>query len=84
MRTLIILISGIALFFSMVSLAKLFKPINTSFVFWCFIVVWFVVAAVNMWIGVSSAGYTFKDELPIFLVIFLIPVVIATFFRNKF
>jgi hypothetical protein len=33
----------------------------------------FVVAAVKMWIGVAQAGYSFAEELPIFLLIFLVP-----------
>ena len=32
-----------------------------------------VVAAVNMWIGVAQAGYSFAEALPIFLLIFLGP-----------
>jgi hypothetical protein len=42
-----------------------------------FVVIWFVVAAVNMWLGVSKAGYSFREELPIFLLIFLLPVIVA-------
>ena len=38
-----------------------------------FIALWFVAAAVNMWMGVSRAGYSVMDELPIFLVIFALP-----------
>jgi hypothetical protein len=42
-----------------------------------FVVIWFVVATVNMWLGVSKAGYSFREELPIFLLIFLLPVIVA-------
>jgi len=34
-------------------------------------------AAANMWIGVSQAGYSFQEELPIFLLIFLLPAAAA-------
>jgi hypothetical protein len=44
-----------------------------------FIPLWFIAAAVNMWIGVSRAGYTFMEELPIFLVIFGLPAAVAAF-----
>lgn len=42
-----------------------------------FIPVWFVVAAVNMYIGVTRAGYTVMDELPILVLNFAVPAVIA-------
>jgi hypothetical protein len=42
-----------------------------------FIPVWFVVALVNMYIGVTRAGYTVMDELPILLLNFAVPAVIA-------
>jgi len=42
-----------------------------------FIAVWLVVAAANLWLGVWRAGYSFGEELPIFLVIFFIPAAAA-------
>jgi hypothetical protein len=30
-----------------------------------------------MYFGVARAGYSFRDELPIFLVIFLVPAIVA-------
>jgi len=42
-----------------------------------FIPIWLVVAAVNMWLGVSRAGYSVGEELPIFLLIFALPAVVA-------
>lgn len=42
-----------------------------------FIPVWFIVASVNMYIGVTRAGYTVMDELPILLLNFAVPAVIA-------
>lgn len=42
-----------------------------------FLAVWFAVAAINMWIGVTRAGYSVREELPIFLVIFLLPACAA-------
>jgi hypothetical protein len=45
--------------------------------------VW-VVAAVNMWIGVTRAGYSVTEELPIFLLIFAVPVAVAMFVWWKF
>jgi len=34
-----------------------------------------------LWVGVSKAGYTFAEELPIFLLIFLLPAVVAIVIR---
>ena len=39
--------------------------------------VWLVVALVNMWVGVTRAAYTVAQELPILLVVFAVPAVIA-------
>jgi len=32
---------------------------------------------VNLWLGVAHAGYSLAEELPMFLVIFLIPAAAA-------
>jgi hypothetical protein len=37
-----------------------------------------------MWIGVAQAGYSFKEELPIFLLIFLLPAAAAVFIKWQF
>lgn len=44
-----------------------------------FILLWLVGAGVNMWLGVSTAGYSVAEEAPVFLVVFAIPAVIALF-----
>jgi hypothetical protein len=36
-----------------------------------------------MWLGVSRAGYSFREELPIFLVIFAVPAAVALFVKFK-
>ncbi len=42
-----------------------------------FIPAWLVVSLVNMWVGVTKAGYSVRDELPILLMVFLVPAVLA-------
>ena len=42
-----------------------------------FVPIWGVIALTNMWIGVTKAGYSVKDELPILLFVFAGPVVLA-------
>jgi hypothetical protein len=49
-----------------------------------FIPLWLVAAAVNMWIGVSRAGYTVADEAPIFLVVFAVPAAVALLLLWRF
>lgn len=44
----------------------------------------FVAAAANMWIGVSQAGYSCREELPVFLLIFSLPSAVAIFVKWKF
>jgi hypothetical protein len=87
MRTVIIILSGLLLLGvcvlagrlaggagagAMVASAKIFLPI------------WLVAALINMWVGVSRAGYSVAEELPIFLVIFAIPAAVAAFLWWKF
>lgn len=43
----------------------------------CFVPVWFVVAVVNLWIGVHSAGYSLREELPILILVFIVPAAMA-------
>jgi hypothetical protein len=38
-----------------------------------FIPIWLVAALLNMWVGVTRAGYSVAEELPIFLLIFALP-----------
>jgi hypothetical protein len=57
---------------AMITAAKLFIPL------------WLVAALVNMWIGVSRAGYSVAEELPIFLAIFVIPAAVAAFLWWKY
>ena len=44
-----------------------------------FIPVWLAAALLNMWLGVSRAGYSVVEELPIFLLIFAVPAALALF-----
>lgn len=42
-----------------------------------FLPLWLIAASVNMWVGVAKAGYSAKEELPIFIVIFGLPAAMA-------
>jgi len=38
-----------------------------------FLPLWFVGAAINLYVGVKRAGYSIGDEAPIFVLVFAIP-----------
>jgi hypothetical protein len=42
-----------------------------------FIPLWLIGAAINMWIGVTKAGYSVADEAPVFVVVFAVPAAAA-------
>jgi hypothetical protein len=42
-----------------------------------FIAVWLVGAGINMYVGVTRAGYSVAEEAPIFLLVFAVPAVMA-------
>lgn len=48
-----------------------------------FIPVWLACAAFNMWVGVSRAGYSVGDELPIFVVVFAVPAGLAAWLWRR-
>lgn len=49
-----------------------------------FLPVWLVASTINMVIGVESAGYTYAQELPIFLIVFGIPALAAIALRRAY
>lgn len=42
-----------------------------------FVPFWLLVVAVNMWVGVTHAGYGVKAEAPILVLNFLVPALVA-------
>lgn len=42
-----------------------------------FVALWLIGAGINMWIGVSRAGYSVAEEAPIFLLVFSVPAAVA-------
>lgn len=87
MRTALFLLSGFLLLGSMGILARLFAAhasaapaIATAL----FVAVWAAVTAGNMWLGVTKAGYSISEELPIFLFLFAVPAAAALFIKWRF
>lgn len=82
MHTIYIMSGGLLLFLFLTLLGKQ-KLLPAKSVIWLFIPLWFMAAAINMWIGVSQAGYSVMEEIPFFLIVFLVPTVIAFFLHFK-
>ena len=79
MHTLLVLCGGAALLVACILLGHAFGG-ATHGPAWgakTFIPLWLILAAVNMWIGVSRAGYSVADEARVFLLIFAVPAVVA-------
>jgi hypothetical protein len=49
-----------------------------------FIPIWLIAALVNMWIGVSRAGYTVAQETPIMVIVFAVPAAVALYVWRRF
>jgi hypothetical protein len=86
MRTGIFIVCGFLLWGVCLGAARLLSGLNasaTTVATAAFAVLWLVVAGVNMWMGVSRAGYSFAEEFPIFLLIFALPTAAAVFVKWK-
>jgi hypothetical protein len=86
MRTTIIIACGFLLWAACLGAAKLVSGSTSSSLTSAtiiFTVLWFVAAAANLWVGITRAGYAFREELPIFLVVFLLPATVAAVVRWK-
>lgn len=79
MHTLKIIAGGVVLLAVFLLLGWLFGGNSSSLAAAAklFIPAWFAVSVVNLWVGVSRAGYTVREELPILLVVFIVPAAVA-------
>ena len=87
MRTVLFLVVGFLLLAVCVLLGRLFSanyPSATYAATVAFVLIWLGISAANLWLGVSKAGYTFADELPIFLLIFGVPTIVAIVLKWRF
>ena len=86
MRTAIIIAAGIVLLglFALAGWRLGGGPQSASTAATLFVPLWLIVAAINMWLGVSRAGYSVAEELPIFLLIFAVPAAAAAFVWWRF
>ena len=85
MRTALIIVGGLVLWGVCLGIARLVagaeRPAWTLATV-AFLVAWLAIAAANMWVGVTRAGYTWREELPIFLANFALPAIVALVARR--
>jgi hypothetical protein len=86
MRSALIILGGFLLWALCLVAAQMAANLNArsaSIATAAFAGLWFLAAAFNMWMGVARAGYSFVEELPIFLLIFSVPVIVAVIVKFK-
>ena len=82
MRTALFFLSGLLLLGAARLLAHLFSeaaPSATTVLAGVFSLMWLAATGYNMWAGVHHAGYSWAEEAPIFLFLFLVPLAAAWF-----
>ena len=87
MRTILFLVAGLFLMASLLIVAKMFSEHFPSAPNWAVVLglsLWLMITATNMWIGVSKAGYSVADELPILLLLFALPAAAVVLVRWRF
>ncbi len=85
MRTLVVIVGGIILWAVVTGIARLFhKQTSRS---WTpviiFAALWLVITGWNVWVGVTQAGYTVMQELPIFLLTYSLPITVAVVVKRN-
>ena len=84
MRTAIIIAIGFAFLGACLLAPRLLgRPEATGTAAQVFLVLWLAAALANGWLGVR-AGYTWAQELPISLVIFILPGAVAAYVWWKY
>ena len=86
MRTGLFLLAGFLLLAAALILGRLFSanyPPATAVATAAYVAFWLALAGLNMWTGVAKAGYPLASELPIFALIFGVPVAVALVLKWK-
>lgn len=76
MHTVFVILSGLGLLAVTYGIA-LWRGTPLRRAFPVYAVLWAVAAAINLWVGVAHAGYSVVEELPIFVIVFGVPCVVA-------
>ena len=87
MHTIMVISGGFVLLFVFVLIARSRSGGSRSAISKAalvFVPVWFIAAAINMWVGVTQAGYSVAEEAPILGVVFGVPAIVAIFVWRRF
>ncbi|KOO75555.1 hypothetical protein [Stenotrophomonas maltophilia] len=79
MHVLMVMLGGVLLLGVFVLFGRLWS-VGTSqlpTVLLAFVATWLLVTVANLWVGVSKAGYALREELPILLLAFTVPALLA-------
>jgi hypothetical protein len=82
MHTIMVVLGGFLLLGICLLAGRLTKTMAIAALI--FIPIWLAAALINLWIGVSRAGYSVAEEMPVFLAVFAIPALVAWFIWWKF
>lgn len=83
MHTITVISGGLLLLGAFALASRLGKFSLSSAALW-FIPVWLLASIYNLYIGVSTAGYTVLQELPILIPVFGIPAAVAFYVSRRF
>jgi hypothetical protein len=84
MRTPLFLLVGFLLLAASMLLGKLFSSNYSGATYAAtliFVALWLGISGANLWVGVAKAGYSLNEEFPIFLLIFVVPTIVAIFLK---
>lgn len=82
MHTVYVIGGGLILLALFVIIARVSNRRLASLLPWYW-AAWLAATLVNLWVGVTQAGYTVAEELPIQLVVFAIPALFAWLVARK-
>ena len=86
MRTPLFLLAGFLLLTSTCIVGKLLAEVFPSALNWAtflFVLVWCALAGANLVGGVTRAGYSVGEEIPVFMLIFGLPAIAMLIVRYK-
>ncbi|MBB5189345.1 hypothetical protein HNQ50_000055 [Silvimonas terrae] len=82
MHTTLVIAAGLVLL-GLALLAGHWLGATVPLVCQVFIGIWLVASLINMWFGVHRAGYSALEELPILLLVFGAPAILAVWVWSK-
>ena len=78
MHTIKVILGGLALLGILFAARAWLTPrVSGGTLFLFFTLVWFCLSVINLWNGMHRAGYSLREELPFFLLVFGVPVIAA-------